>query len=555
MIAATSRRPIAWALVLGLTLTGTLACNHKEGADDHAHGAAAHGHEAPERPSLAPTLYADGLELFVEYAVLVAGETSTFGAHLTHLEGFQAVKDGRAEVILTGAGGEQRFGGEVSATPGIFRMAPKPKAAGEVQVRILWKGPKGQATFDLGKHTVYPDLAAARKAQVPEAEGGIPFLKEQQWNVPFGTTEAKPRPLYQGFEAYGTVQAVPGGEGRVLAPVAGRLDGAEMVRGGPPAREARDVPPGAPHTAIEQSPMALSTYPNVGQSVRKGQRLAALVPKAGLDLSQGTVQLDFERARLRQEQTAVNLTRMKGLLEQDAVPKRRVEEATREAALADTEFKVAQARRDEATLGRGGMAIALTAPVSGVVSAVNGGPGIQVAEGQELFHIVDTRRLRLEVQVPEAQAGRLAKVASVWFQAPGVPAMLLDPNQGARMLGQGGAIHPERRTVPFLVAFANPTGALKVGHTGKVFVRVGSPSQGLAIPASALQDEDGLSVVYVQAGGERFLRRIVQTGARDGDWVQILGGVQPGERVVTLGAHLVRLAASSGKVPEHGHAH
>lgn len=527
MISATSRRPIApaltWTLALGLTLTGTLACNRKEGADEHAHGAATHGHEAPERPSLAPTLYADGLELFVEYAVLVAGETSNFGAHLTHLEGFQAVKDGRAEVILTGAGGEQRFGGEVSATPGIFRMAPKPRAAGEVQVRIVWKGPKGQATFDLGKHMVYPDPATAMKAQVPEAEGGIPFLKEQQWNVPFGTTEAKPRPLYQGFEAYGAIRAVPGGEGRVLAPVAGRLDGA--------------------------------SFPNVGQVVRQGQRLAGLVPKAGLDLSQGTVQLDFERARLRHEQTTANLARMKGLLEQDAVPKRRVEEATREAAMAEAEFKVAQARRDEATLGKGGMAIALTAPVSGVVSTANGGPGIQVAEGQELFHIVDIRRLRLEVQVPEAQAGRLAKVASVWFQAPGVPAILLDPSQGARMLGQGGAVHPERRTVPFLVEFANPTGALKVGHTGKVFVRVGSPSQGLAIPASALQDEDGLSVVYVQAGGERFLRRIVQIGARDGDWVQILSGVQPGERVVTLGAHLVRLAASSGKVPEHGHAH
>jgi RND family efflux transporter MFP subunit len=341
--------------------------------------------------------------------------------------------------------------------------------------------------------------------------------------VSFGTTEAKPRPLYQGFEAYGTLQAVPGGEGRVLAPVAGRLEGA--------------------------------TFPNVGQTVRQGQRLAGLVPKAGLDLTQGTVQLDFERARLRHEQTTANLARMKGLLEQDAVPKRRVEEATREAALAEAEFKVAQARRDEATLGKGGWAIALTAPVSGVVSTANGGPGIQVAEGQELFHIVDIRRLRLEVQVPEAQAGRLAKVASVWFQAPGLPSMLLEPSQGARLLGQGGAIHPERRTVPFLVEFANPTGALKVGHTGKVFVRVGSPSQSLAIPASALQDEDGLSVVYVQAGGERFLRRIVQIGARDGDWVQLLGGVQPGERVVTLGAHLVRLAASSGKVPEHGHAH
>ncbi len=527
MIAMPSRRPIApalaLALALGLALTGSLACNRKEAADAHDHGAPGAAHEAPERPSLAPTIYADGMELFVEYAVLVAGETSNFGAHLTHLEGSQPAKDGRAEVILTGAGGEQRFGGEVSAVPGIFRIAPKPTTAGEIQVRLVWKGPKGQATFDLGKHTVYPDVASSMKAQVPEAEGGISFLKEQQWNVPYGTTQAQPRPLYQGFEAYGSIQAVSGGEGRVLAPVAGRLEG--------------------------------PSFPSVGQIVRQGQRLAGLVPKAGSDLSLGTVQLDCERARLRHEQTTANLTRLKALLEQDAVPKRRVEEATREAAMAEAELKVAQARKDEVTLGKGGLAIALTSPVSGVVSTANGGSGVQVAEGQELFYIVDTRRLRLEVQVPEAQAGRLAKVASVWFQAPGVPAMLLEPSRGARILGQGGAVHPERRTVPFLVEFANPNGALKVGLNGKAFVRIGSPSKDLAIPAAALQDEDGLSVVYVQTGGERFQRRIVQVGARDGEWVQILVGVKEGERVVSLGSHLVRLAASSGKVPEHGHAH
>jgi RND family efflux transporter MFP subunit len=269
----------------------------------------------------------------------------------------------------------------------------------------------------------------------------------------------------------------------------------------------------------------------------------------------GSVQLDFERSRLRLEQAKANHTRLKGLLEKDAVPRRRVEEAAREEALAEAEFKVAQARKDEITTGRGGMALALTAPVSGIVSSVTGGPGVQVAEGQELFHIVDTRRLRLEVQVPEAQTGRISKVASVWFQSPGQNAMVLESGKGARILGQGGAIHPERRTLPLLVEFANPGGSLKVGATGKAFVRTGSAAQTLAIPASALQEEDGLSVVYVQAGGERFQRRIVRVGARDGDWVQVLSGVTKGEWVVNLGAHLVRLAASSGKVPEHGHAH
>jgi len=515
---------LTWSLVLGIALASGLACKKKEAEAGHDHGTAAghEGHEAPERPSFAPTLYTENMQLFVEYAVLVKGEVSNFGSHMTHLADQQAVEDGKAEIILTGAGGEQRFSTEVSNTPGIFRIAITPSTPGEVQVKITWKGPKGQATFDLGKHTVYPDLATSMKAQVPEVSGGISFLKEQQWNVPYGITRAQNRPMADGFEAYASVMAVPGGEGRVLASVAGRLEG--------------------------------NGFPSIGQIVKQGQRLGGLVAKAGADLSLGTVQLDFERAKLKLDQAKANHTRLKGLLEQEAVPRRRVEEAAREEALAEAEFKVAQARKEEVTTGKGGMALALTAPVSGIVSSVNGGPGIQVAEGQELFHIVDTRRLRLEVQVPEAQSGRIAKVASVWFQAPGQQPVVLESGKGARVLGQGGAIHPERRTVPFLMEFGNP-GDLKVGASGKAFVRTGTGAPALAVPASALQDEDGLSVVYVQAGGERFERRIVKVGARDGAWVQVLSGVQKDEWVVTTGAHLVRLAASSGKVPEHGHAH
>lgn len=521
-IASPLTAPVRWTLVLGLALATSLACKPKNAEAGHEHGAA-HGHEGPERPGLSPTLTADGLELYVEFPVLVAGEDSAFGTHLTFLADYKAVSEGKVEVVLTGAGGEQRFQGELSPTPGIFRVSPKPAKAGQVKVQLRWKGAKGQATFDLGTQTVYPDLASAMKAEVPEPTPGIPFLKEQQWNVPFGTVAAQERPLAEGFEAFGAVQAIPGGEGRILAPVAGRLEG-----------------PG---------------FPSIGQSVKQGQRLGGLVPKAGADLALGSTQLDFERARLRLDQARTNHTRLKALLDQDAVPRRRVEEAAREEALADAEFKVAQARKEEVTTGRGGMALALSAPVSGTVSAVNGGPGMQVTEGQELFHIVDTRKLRLEVQVPEAQAARAAKVASVWFQTPGAEALVLSPGKSARILGLGGAIHPERRTVPLVLEFENRTGALKVGASGKAFVRIGAGTPTLAVPAAALQDEDGLAVVYVQSGGERFQRRIVRAGLRDGEWVQVLSGVKAGERVVTTGAHLVRLAASSGKVPEHGHAH
>jgi multidrug efflux pump subunit AcrA (membrane-fusion protein) len=47
----------------------------------------------------------------------------------------------------------------------------------------------------------------------------------------------------------------------------------------------------------------------------------------------------------------------------------------------------------------------------------------------------------------------------------------------------------------------------------------------------------------------------VRLGIRDGDYVQVIEGVAPGERVVTRGAYLVRLAGSAPAAAGHGHAH
>jgi cobalt-zinc-cadmium efflux system membrane fusion protein len=61
--------------------------------------------------------------------------------------------------------------------------------------------------------------------------------------------------------------------------------------------------------------------------------------------------------------------------------------------------------------------------------------------------------------------------------------------------------------------------------------------------------------VYVQAEGETFERRPVTLGPRAGGVVQVLDGVKAGERVVTTGAYLVRLASLSTSAPAHGHVH
>ena len=77
----------------------------------------------------------------------------------------------------------------------------------------------------------------------------------------------------------------------------------------------------------------------------------------------------------------------------------------------------------------------------------------------------------------------------------------------------------------------------------------------VTVPASAIVDDGGQPVVFVQVGGESFERRPVRLGHREGGDVQVIGDVAAGDRVVTTGAPLIRLAALSPQVPAHGHTH
>ena len=112
------------------------------------------------------------------------------------------------------------------------------------------------------------------------------------------------------------------------------------------------------------------------------------------------------------------------------------------------------------------------------------------------------------------------------------------------------------RTVSIIYEFSNPQNKFKIGMFADVYVKIGDEKKCLAVPKSAIIDEDGLHTAYVQIEGEAFERRILTTGIIDNGYVEVLEGLNEGERVVTKGAYQVRLAALS---PEsaigHGHVH
>ena len=489
---------------------------------------------AKERPAHSITRFTERTELFVEFPTLVKGEESAFAVHLTKLDDFKPVAAGRVAVILFSGGvPEERFEAEAPQVPGIFRPLATPSAAGDRELAIVVDAGGLSDRHELGPVKVYPTIEAAGSEPSDEGQGtAITFLKEQQWRIDFATAPVGERHLRASFVANGTLRARPDGEARISAPLTGRL--------------------------LTTAEKILA----IGVDVAPDQPLATIAPRLGGETDPATLELAAARARRDLALARRERERLERLLSEEAVPARRVlsarhEERDAESDLAAAEHRLAQYQTIHgATGGEAKGKTGVRSPIRGTLVEVLVAPGEFVQEGREMFRVVDLERLWLEARIPEADIGRAREATGAWFEVNGLEHRFeVSPESGGRVVTLGGVIDPQSRTAPLIFEVPNPDRALRVGMFARVRVLTGEVVTGPAIPVSAVVDDQGQSVAYVEVAGEAFERRGVRLGIRDGDFVQVLDGLAPGERVVTRGAYQVRLAAASGAVPAHGHAH
>jgi cobalt-zinc-cadmium efflux system membrane fusion protein len=526
--ARSSQKPIHPRLLARVLILGSLLGCHShahEGGDDHAHGADA----ADERPALSFTDWTSTSELFIELPALVAGQASPCAAHVTNLDGFAALAAGRVSVVLRGPAGEERFVNEAPTVPGIFRPVATPATTGPRRLLVEIRAPGFSADHDLGEVTVYASAAAAREAhpEGPEDGNRIPFLKEQQWPIDFATAVVAVRPVRSTLRATGSVVPRSDGEVLVTAPVAGRV-----LLGG-------------------------AAFPRLGDRVVVDDVLGVVAPRldaadvASLDHAVTEASLELRYAERERQ-------RLETLRAEGVVAERRFEEGLHAAEAAQASLTAAQQRRQQfqrvqRSTGRSPSAVPLRAPLSGTLTEVLVAPGAFVEAGAPLFRITDLTQLWLEVRVPQVDIGRLGTPRGASVLVEGMEAAI--ELSADALIARGSRIDPRTQTLPVLFAIANADLRLPVGAFARVLIVNGDERSALAVPESALVDDNGMFVVFVQIEGEAFERRVVRLGARDGGYAEILSGVREGEHVVTVGAWSVKLAASSGAVPAHGHAH
>ncbi|MEN9577481.1 MAG: hypothetical protein RJA70_490 [Pseudomonadota bacterium] len=518
-------------LIFGGLVTSCHSHSHKDG-DDHADHGDDHGHGADqndERPALSFTHWTLASELFIELPALVVGQESKSAAHVTRLSDFAALAEGQVSLVLRSDSGEERFDSPAPTVPGIFRPVAQPKSAGNRRLIVLVRAQGLTAEHDLGEVSVYESVAAARAAnpEPPEVSGRIPFLKEQQWPMEFGTAMVAERPIRTSLNATGVLRARSDGDVIVSAPAAGRIATSGRV------------------------------FPRLGDRVAVDDPIAVLAPRLeAADLA--SLELAVKSAELEQRFAQRERERLEALQAEGAVPERRVLDAVHladsaQASLTTAQRRLSQFSRVQRTAGRGEGVVQLRAPLAGTITAVNTAAGAFVEAGTPLFRVTDTTQLWLEARVAEVDVPMLGTPRGAAFFVEGTDTAI---ELGAdSLVARGHVIDPISRTLELNFAVDNAGSRFAVGTFARAFISTGDERSALAVPVSAVVDDNGVFVVFVQVEGEAFERRPLRLGTRDRGYVEVVSGVRPGEHVVTRGAWSVKLAAASGAIPAHGHSH
>lgn len=530
---------LAALLAIGGASTGCDVDDARAGGG-HSHGSAGshesdHGGEEEEghgHASMAHSevVYEGGYELFVEYPELVVGQKAEFAAHVSTVDGYEPADRGTVAVVLTSeeAPGE-RFEADAPVRGGLYQPVAQPEHAGTRRLFVVYRGEGGTARFSLGEVDVYDSPPEEGHAHAEGhghggGSGGISFSKEQQWKIDFATGGVERRSLQPSVPAQGIVRSAPEATARLRAPFAGRV--------------------------LEPN----GGMPDIGERVEAGQPLAVIAPTVDAN-ALPMLRADLSKAKTALKRRKREVERLKGLVEQGAIPKKRLLDARSDLQSAKADVEAATQQIDQyQSFDRGGRgaAVTLRAPTAGKVAERLVTSGEYVESGDVILRTIDESRLRLEVRIAEANTAKVGKIGGVWFEPRDGQTIEISRSED-RFFARLDRIDPETRTSSAWFGMSADREGLASGQYHRVHVRTGDPEETTAVPATALLEEKGIWTAYVVTGAESFERRLVEVGRRDGGWVEVTDGLEPGDRIVTRGAYYVKLASATSGVGGHHH--
>jgi len=504
------------SIVSSFLLFAALACRRSDSpGTDHAAG----GDEG-----WAVTAWGQRYEVFAETDALVAGRAATSNAHVTVLADFSPLKSGVVSAVLRGPGGrEQRFRQDRPKRDGIFPVEIKASAEGTFDLVFAIEGGGEPEEIPAGRVRVGSAASPGglAEAQTEDAEG-VSFLKEQQWRTEFATAWVEEGGIREGVS--GPARVLPARGGAVVL------------------------------TASVDAIVAPEPWPYKGLDVAAGAAVFRLRPTT----DRSPPELTAEASALEAEAVAARrrVERLAELLQLEATSAAEVERAR--AALAGIEARLAAARRGVDVVSGGaatGELLDVRAPWAGRVAEVAVSPGQFVSAGTVLGRLVRPRPLWIEVALQPEDASRLKDGPSALnLRRASAAEPIQIEGRAMRLVAIAPEVDARTATIAATLEVDRSASELPIGSAVEAEIVLAGERRGIVAPQSALIDDAGVAVVYVQDSGESFSRREVRILARQGTRA-LVDGLRSGERLVTRGGAAIRRSSLLSSGAPEGHVH
>jgi RND family efflux transporter MFP subunit len=284
-------------------------------------------------------------------------------------------------------------------------------------------------------------------------------------------------------------------------------------------------------------------YRDIGTRVKAGDLLAEIdSPEVDQQLQQARAQLVQLQAALAQalanmELARVTTDRSSVLVRQGWTSRQQGDQdrLTFAGSTAAVDVARANVQAQQANVGRLEQLVGferVVAPYDGIVTAretdvgslINAGSG----NGQELFHVADTRKLRIYVQVPQSYAPRIQPGVAVDLRFPEYPGR----GFAAQLVRSANALDPTARTLLVELEADNAKGEIFPGGYTDVHFRLPATARGVRVAANTLLFRaEGPRIATVGPDRRTVLHEI--TLDRDfGTTIEVPTGLTPGEEVI-----------------------
>jgi multidrug efflux pump subunit AcrA (membrane-fusion protein) len=315
----------------------------------------------------------------------------------------------------------------------------------------------------------------------------------------------------------------------------------------------------------------VNLYAGQGAYVRKGQRLAELesadIDEAEADYLKALSDLENAQrtsaAEVKFQQATYDRTKL--LVEKEITPAKNLQQAEHDldvakanqtSSIQSAQVALSNARRHLQILGVSDAAIngmskktnvgpsvfPLYSPISGTVVERTGNVGATVGTDANVFKIMDLSSVLIDAKVFEKYLERVRVGQLVNVKVPAFP----DATFTGRVILISSTVDPDTKTVQVRTEVANPDSRLKPDMFASVEIVTAGRRQAISVPLSAVLNDGGKSIVFVE-DGKAYTKREVTLGLKSEDRVEIVQGLNPGDHVVTKGNYLLMEQSKGGE--------